>query len=547
MKNPKLISKPFAQNGQKNVIPEKYETSMESNQATWDQGFGQITMLPVSAGGLPPKGQDFNGILNQMCETIVHISKGGVFKFSADYATAINGYPKGAILQSEDEKKYYQSIIDNNKVNFNTASQDQIKTSWKLVMTDDLLDQLSKKLESSAVVQSTGTSTTSVMSQKASTDSFQPQGNYADKSSKELQRFNSGVFVVSGSAIASTIDGKEAGVIINNNEPCLYSRYSSTGGYRFIKIPERNGEMSLAGDSYTKTESNDKYQPKGTYPTTPEMNTELNKKLDKASISQQLANDVNKVPSLDLVTKELGGKQAKGNYQPAGNYTLAGTSYTKSESDAKYQAAGDYAKKDVSEIQIFKSTLVSRGAIVSTGEKSSEVGLIVTSGVPYLYSRPSTSTEYIFHEVPYRSGALALISDIENSELVPHPIPWSLPTAPSGYLICNGQTFNKSTYPKLATAYPSGKLPDLRGEFIRGLDNGRGVDNGRAILSSQLGNSLLSTSIGGNDTFEVKIRDIGTSGTDNQGWHNLSQQIEGKNGNETRPRNIAFLYIVRAA
>lgn len=178
MKNPKLISKPFAQNGQKNVIPEKYETSMESNQATWDQGFGQITMLPVSAGGLPPKGQDFNGILNQMCETIVHISKGGVFKFSVDYATAINGYPKGAILQSEDEKKYYQSLIDNNKVNFNTASQDQIKTSWKLVMTDDLLDQLSKKLESSAVVQSTGSSTTSVMSQKASTDAFQGKGDY---------------------------------------------------------------------------------------------------------------------------------------------------------------------------------------------------------------------------------------------------------------------------------------------------------------------------------------------------------------------------------
>ncbi len=221
MKNPKLISKPFAQNGQKNVIPEKYETSMESNQATWDQGFGQITMLPVSAGGLPPKGQDFNGILNQMCETIVHISKGGVFKFSADYATAINGYPKGAILQSEDEKKYYQSIIDNNKVNFNTANQEQIKTSWKLVMTDDLLDQLSKKLESSAIVQSTGTSKTSVMSQKASTDAFQP---------------------------------------------------------------------------------------KGTYPTTSEMNVELNKKVDKASISQQLANDVNKVPSLDLVTKELGNK-----------------------------------------------------------------------------------------------------------------------------------------------------------------------------------------------------------------------------------------------
>lgn len=143
MKNPKLIVKPFAKNGQKNVIPENYETSMESNQATWDQGFGQITMLPVAAGGLPPKGQDFNGIFNQISENIVYLSQGGRFKFSAEYAEAIGGYPKGAILQSDDEKKEYLSLIDNNKVDFNTASD--ISASWKLVNTDDLLAQIASK------------------------------------------------------------------------------------------------------------------------------------------------------------------------------------------------------------------------------------------------------------------------------------------------------------------------------------------------------------------------------------------------------------------
>lgn len=143
MKNPKLIVKPFAKNGQKNVIPENYETSMESNQATWDQGFGQITMLPVAAGGLPPKGQDFNGIFNQISENIVYLSQGGRFKFSAEYAEAIGGYPKGAILQSDDEKKEYLSLIDNNKVDFNTAFD--ISASWKLVNTDDLLAQIASK------------------------------------------------------------------------------------------------------------------------------------------------------------------------------------------------------------------------------------------------------------------------------------------------------------------------------------------------------------------------------------------------------------------
>lgn len=133
------------------------------------------------------------------------------------------------------------------------------------------------------------------------------------------------------------------------------------------------------------------------------------------------------------------------------------------------------------------------------------------------------------------------------------PIPWSLTTPPSGYLICNGQTFNKSTYPKLAIAYPSGKLPDLRGEFIRGLDSGRGVDSGRQMLSAQVGNSLLSSNIFGrlssseSNKWHKTIDYIGISGTDNDGGYGVYQQIEGANGNETRPRNIAFLYIVRAA
>lgn len=62
------------------------------------------------------------------------------------------------------------------------------------------------------------------------------------------------------------------------------------------------------------------YQPAGNYVTTETFNLEINKKIDKSNISQQLANDVNKVPSLDLVAKELGNKQPKGNYQPAGDY-----------------------------------------------------------------------------------------------------------------------------------------------------------------------------------------------------------------------------------
>ncbi|MFL7884663.1 phage tail protein [Proteus mirabilis] len=489
MKNPKLISKPFAQNGQKNVIPEKYETSMESNQATWDQGFGQITMLPVSAGGLPPKGQDFNGILNQMCETIVHISKGGAFKFSADYATAINGYPKGAILQSEDEKKYYQSIIDNNKVNFNTASQDQIKTSWKLVMTDDLLDQLSKKLESSAVVQSTGTSTTSVMSQKASTEVFQPKGNYAVK-----------------------------------------------------------------GESYTKAESDTKFQPKGDYATTAALTSGLNGKFDKSggTITGDVTFSKNAIKSTKgthTLPNKSGTLMQVGDYGVGVSLTPSRENYTSTTISCGFYAmpggaSNPWGANGSAHILNVRDGKYGFQIGKTTGNKSLSFRTLDNgefSPTSVLYSASNTTKDHNgFLKV---SGSSSELSDYP----VGSPIPWPQATAPSGFLVCNGQSFNKSTYHLLALAYPSGVLPDLRGEFIRGLDTGRGIDTGREVLSSQSGNSLLSArGMGGNSEFSLKMTS-GSVGTDNQGQREIYQQIEGQNGNETRPRNIAFLYIVRAA
>ena len=65
------------------------------------------------------------------------------------------------------------------------------------------------------------------------------------------------------------------------------------------------------------------------------------------------------------------------------------------------------------------------------------------------------------------------------------PIPYPLSTVPTGCLAMNGQLFDTRRYPKLAQKYPSGQLPDMRGEFIRGWDNGRNVDRDRILLSTQ--------------------------------------------------------------
>ncbi|EZG82442.1 tail protein, partial [Escherichia coli O26:H11 str. 2011C-3270] len=58
------------------------------------------------------------------------------------------------------------------------------------------------------------------------------------------------------------------------------------------------------------------------------------------------------------------------------------------------------------------------------------------------------------------------------------PIPWPSDTVPSGYALMQGQTFDKSAYPKLAAAYPSGVIPDMRGWTIKGKPG-----SGRAVLS----------------------------------------------------------------
>ncbi|HHN8340730.1 hypothetical protein [Morganella morganii] len=285
MKNPKLIVKPFAKNGQKNVIPENYETSMESNQATWDQGFGQITMLPVAAGGLPPKGQDFNGIFNQISENIVYLSQGGRFKFSAEYAEAIGGYPKGAILQSDDEKKEYLSLIDNNKVDFNTASD--ISASWKLVNTDDLLAQIASKqpvgdyatktevglkLDKTAVVQATGSSTTSVISQdgqtklfalKQSTDAFK-SGNHTIVSGNDYAY----VELINSDGERLSLETLPQNAEFSGN---LILRNANGDVVSVNKIPKSsNGVLAIRSDLVG-------YQPVGDYATKTELNAVDNK------------------------------------------------------------------------------------------------------------------------------------------------------------------------------------------------------------------------------------------------------------------------------
>ncbi|HFI7991615.1 TPA: phage tail protein [Escherichia coli] len=176
------------------------------------------------------------------------------------------------------------------------------------------------------------------------------------------------------------------------------------------------------------------------------------------------------------------------------------------------------------------------------------------------------------------AGLLAYLGLGEGSALpVGVPVPWPSVTPPTGWLKCNGAAFSAEEYPELAKAYPTNKLPDLRGEFIRGWDDGRGVDSGRTLLTNQehaviSHNHGIPTKVGSVTNIPYGIEQVisdetifssaKTVGVDY--WSNSERVFTyttgGRNGaesvsspdassliKETRPRNLAFAYIVRAA
>lgn len=127
------------------------------------------------------------------------------------------------------------------------------------------------------------------------------------------------------------------------------------------------------------------------------------------------------------------------------------------------------------------------------------------------------------------------------------PMPWPGVNPPDGWIVCVGQSFNTQLYPQLAAAYPAGYLPDMRGVFIRGWDNGRGIDPGRGISSLQYGQAPASGFARGQwGNYAQLNRGINVQiGTDNDGYPIVTQESESQR--ETRPINVAFNYIVRAA
>ncbi|MGV3068046.1 hypothetical protein ACEE86_07885 [Proteus mirabilis] len=181
---------------------------------------------------------------------------------------------------------------------------------------------LNNKFDKGNVAQSTGTSTVHVMSQKASTDAFQPKGNYQPKVNYAL---------VGASYTKTESDGRYQAKGSYATAGSSYTKAESDGRYQGKGNYQPAGNYALVGASYTKAESDGKYQPKGSY------------QASGYSYSKS---------------------ESDGKYQPKGNYATAGSSYTKAESDGRYQ------KKGVGQSirQVWKGTSFGGGGTVNLTE-----------------------------------------------------------------------------------------------------------------------------------------------------------------------------------
>ncbi|MEY0544261.1 tail fiber protein [Providencia rettgeri] len=357
------------------------------------------------------------------------------------------------------------------------------------------------------------------------------------------------------------------------------------------------------GYSYSKVESNLKFQPIGSYVTPPELKSGLDEKLNvqqptaigslKITSSTDYATlslikksgervnietmQENSESSVNIIYRDASGKNIAVTTIPRknGRVLLNGEHGIGASELVQYSENGSSISNPVGFYGISGgdpnavpggggSNIVQIGA----GKYFWQLGKSNLSNA--IYVRPVSNgilSDWLSiwsesNATPDRNGCLRIGGNDLSDYPVGSPIPWTQLTAPTGYLICNGQSFNKASYPLLAKAYPDGKLPEMRGEFIRGLDAGRGVDSGRTALSSQ-GDAmrLLSGSarLQGTEAISQETGVFKNAGSfknvnSGHGTGNSTSKILGfdtsdvtPTANENRPRNIAFLYIVRAA
>ncbi|HBN5386616.1 TPA: phage tail protein [Citrobacter freundii] len=197
---------------------------------------------------------------------------------------------------------------------------------------------------------------------------------------------------------------------------------------------------------------------------------------------------------------EIGPGQDLDNYQTSGLYFQP--------ANANTSAALHYPENNAGSLMVLKGAGITQVYRVYSSSRS--------------YSRSKYSTQ------PWTTWTP------DDAFPVGAPIPWPSDTVPPAHALMQGQPFDKSVYPLLAVAYPSGVIPDMRGQTIKGRPDGRAVlsqeldgikshDHGATVASTDLGNRDTTGFDYGNKS--VSAFDYGTKSTNSGGEHAHSLDV----------------------
>ena len=106
---------PFANSAAPGFIEAIPLNAVTPGKASFTQGFSQLNFEMIAAGGIPPWGADFNGLLNSMTAWLQYAQAGQIaLVYDATFSTQVGGYPAGALLQQVGGGKFWLSSVDNN-------------------------------------------------------------------------------------------------------------------------------------------------------------------------------------------------------------------------------------------------------------------------------------------------------------------------------------------------------------------------------------------------------------------------------------------------
>ena len=216
---PAKLTVAFATSGSKNSIP--VASSGVPGSASYDGGFPPETMEPVNAGGVPPSGKDFNGLFNEMTAVEIWANAGGFYTYDAGFATAVGGYPKGALVFKASGDGYWRCTTDNN-----TSDPDTGGSGWVSL--------------GSAIAPSTSSSVYASAQQTLATgnakvlfDTTEFDAGLWDAADKRFVAPFAGKFRVNGAVMLSAPDGQLLAIQIWKNgalaKQCFQAPQVSTG------------------------------------------------------------------------------------------------------------------------------------------------------------------------------------------------------------------------------------------------------------------------------------------------------------------------------